>query len=101
MNFFTIQSLEGFIMPKIMSSTALRNGYNDVSQWCHETQQPVFITKNGNGDLALMSIDAYEKLVSNNELEYKLAVGRQAAKEGRTLKAEEAIDILRKKYEQK
>ncbi len=88
-------------MPKIMSSTALRNGYNDVSQWCHETQQPVFITKNGNGDLALMSIDAYEKLVSNNELEYKLAVGRQAAKEGRTLKAEEAIDILRKKYEQK
>lgn len=84
-----------------MSSTALRNGYNDVSQWCHETQQPVFITKNGNGDLALMSIDAYEKLVSNNELEYKLAVGRQAAKEGRTLKAEEAIDILRKKYEQK
>ena len=88
-------------MPKIMSSTALRNGSNDVSQWCHETQQPVFITKNGNGDLALMSIDAYEKLVSNNELEYKLAVGRQAAKEGRTLKAEEAIDILRKKYEQK
>ncbi len=88
-------------MPKIMSSTALRNGYNDVSQWCHETQQPVFITKNGNGDLALMSIDAYEKLVSNNELEYKLAVGRQAAKEGRTLKAEEAIDILRKKYDQK
>ncbi len=86
-------------MPKIMSSTALRNGYNDVSQWCHETQQPVFITKNGNGDLALMSIDAYERLVSDNETEYKLAVGRQAAKEGRTMPAEDAIEALRKKYE--
>ncbi len=87
-------------MPKIMSSTALRNGYNDISKWCHETQQPVFITKNGNGDLAVMSIDAYERLVSNNDLEYKLAVGRQAAKEGRTIEADEAIDALRKKHEQ-
>ncbi len=87
-------------MPKILSSTALRNGYNDVSQWCHETQQPVFITKNGNGDLALMSIDAYERLVSNSEVEYKLAVGRQAAKEGRTLEADEAIAALRNKHEQ-
>ncbi len=86
-------------MPKIMSSTALRNGYNDVSQWCHETQQPVFITKNGNGDLALMSIDAYERLVSDNETEYKLAVGRQAAKEGRTMSANDAIEALREKYE--
>ena len=45
-------------MPKIRSSADLRNNYNDISTFCHTYAEPVFITKNGKGDLAVMSIIA-------------------------------------------
>ena len=85
-------------MPKILSSTALRNGYNDVSEWCHKNQEPVFITKNGNGDLAVMSIDAYEALCAGDNLERNLRVGRLDVEEGRVRPAKEASAALREKY---
>lgn len=50
-------------MPNIKSSTDLRNGYNAISTFCHESREPVFITKNGKGDLAVMSIEVYEELI--------------------------------------
>ena len=45
----------------ITSSTALRNDYNAVSSLAHESAEPVFITKNGEGDIVIMSIAAYEE----------------------------------------
>ena len=44
-------------MPNILSSTALRNEYNNVSSLCHLENEPVFITRNGQGDLAVMSME--------------------------------------------
>ena len=41
-------------MPKIRSSADLRNNYNEISTFCHDYAEPVFITKNGKGDLAVM-----------------------------------------------
>lgn len=58
-------------MPRIQSSTDLRNGYNGISTFCNETDEPVFITKNGRGDLAVMSISLYEQLIHKDEL-YRL-----------------------------
>ena len=49
-------------MPNIMPITDLRKT-NEISDLCHKSQEPVFITKNGYGDLVVMSIEAYEKLV--------------------------------------
>ena len=45
-------------MPAIKSSADLRNNYNEISTFCHNYPEPVFITKNGKGDLAVMSIEA-------------------------------------------
>jgi prevent-host-death family protein len=70
-------------MPKIQSSTRLRNNYNEISAFCHENKEPVFITKNGQGDLALMSIELYETLMGKLELYSLLDVGRLAAKAGK------------------
>ena len=42
-------------MPTIKSSADLRNNYNEISTYCHNYPEPVFITKNGKGDLAVMS----------------------------------------------
>ena len=55
-------------MPTIRSSADLRNKYNEISNFCHDYSEPVFITKNGKGDLAVMSIEAYERLMGRFEL---------------------------------
>ncbi|NLX83884.1 MAG: type II toxin-antitoxin system Phd/YefM family antitoxin [Clostridiales bacterium] len=70
-------------MPNIVSSTDLRNKYNEISAFCNENREPVFITKNGQGDLAVMSIDAYEALCGKLELYRMLDEGRTAVKAGR------------------
>ena len=45
----------------IKASTALRNDYPAISNLAHQTNEPIYITKNGEGDLVIMSIDAFEK----------------------------------------
>ena len=71
-------------MPNIRSSTDLRNSYNEISRFCHESREPVFITKNGQGDLAVMSIEIYEQLNGKLELYRLLDEGRADTKAGRT-----------------
>lgn len=44
---------------KIKPSTALRNEYNEIADYCKESMEPVYLTKNGEGDLVVMSIEAY------------------------------------------
>lgn len=85
-------------MPRIISSTTLRNEYSEVSQTCHERQEPVFVTRNGSGDLAVMSIEAYEALARRAELVGALAIGRADADAGRTMPAAEAVRRLREEF---
>ena len=75
-------------MPAIRPSSDLRNKYSDISAYCHSSQSPVFITKNGAGDLAVMSIEAYERLVGLQTLRAELDKGLQDMKSGKTLSAE-------------
>ncbi len=70
-------------MPKIRSSADLRNNYNEISTFCHSYAEPVFITKNGKGDLAVMSIETYEALMGRFELYTKLQEGLDDVSAGR------------------
>ena len=63
----------------IRPSTAIRNEYNEISRLCHESKQPVFITKNGEGDGVFMTIDDFEK----REEMYKLRARVFAAEQSR------------------
>ncbi len=74
----------------------MRNSYNEISQFCHEYCEPVFITKNGKGDLAVLSIEAYEKLCGKFELYNLLNEGLQAEKSGNTKPFDDVIADLRK-----
>lgn len=56
----------------IKPSTVLRNEYNEISTYCKEKEQPVFITKNGEGDLVVMSMTLYEKREEQLDLKEKL-----------------------------
>ena len=76
-------------MPKIRSSADLRNNYNDISKFCHTYAEPVFITKNGKGDLAVMSIETYEELAGRFELYTKLQEGLDDVAAGRVRPWEE------------
>ncbi len=50
-------------MPLIRPCADLRNNYNEISKICHETKEPMYITRNGVNDLVILSDETYEKLV--------------------------------------
>ncbi len=56
----------------IKSSTALRNDYGRISDLAHDEQEPIYITKNGEGDLVVMSIEAFEQREETLKLRAKL-----------------------------
>lgn len=82
-------------MPTIRSSADLRNGYNEISSICHNYAEPVFITKNGKGDLAVMSIEAYEQLVGRFELYDKLQEGMSDVAHGNMRSFADAMTEIR------
>ena len=59
-------------MPVIRPISDLRNKFATISKECHENGEPVFLTKNGQGDLVVMSIDEYERMQGRLELYAKL-----------------------------
>ena len=89
-----INNQEG-CMPTIRSSADLRNSYNEISNFCHTYDEPVFITKNGKGDLAVMSIETYEQIVGKFELYGLISGGLDDIKNDNTRPATEAISDLR------
>ena len=82
-------------MPTIRSSADLRNSYNEISTFCHNYSEPVFITKNGKGDLAVMRIEAYENLVGKFELYGLIQEGLTDIAEGKTRPFSEAMSDIR------
>ena len=86
-------------MPAIRASADLRNKYSEISSYCHNTNQPVFITKNGQGDLAVMSIAQYDQLLEKVNLYSKLAEGLKDIQEGRSQSFDSAMKEIRKELE--
>ena len=84
-------------MPKIMPITALRDT-NEISDTCRTLGEPIFITKNGYGDMVVMSIETYEREFVLNDVYRKLAVAEKQIANGEVLDAETVFKQLRGKY---
>lgn len=83
-------------MPTIRPSADLRNSYNEISEFCHEHSEPVFITKNGKGDLAVMSIELYDALKGKFELYSLIEKGLQDYKNNDVVSLSEGLGDIRK-----
>ena len=89
-------------MPQIRPVSDLRNNFTDISRVIHETSEPIFLTKNGYGDMVVMSIEAYEKLQFENEVYFKLKEAELQAKSTDVRYShEEVFGDLRKKLQDK
>lgn len=67
-------------MPMIRPVSDLRNNFADISRVVHETSEPIFLTKNGYGDMVVMSIEAFENKMFESEIYFKLKEAELEAK---------------------
>ncbi len=66
-------------MKMIRPVSDLRNHFADISKTVHETAQPVFLTKNGYGDMVVLSMEAFEKLQFESEVYFQLQEAEREA----------------------
>ena len=83
-------------MATIRPSADLRNNYNEISQFCRDNREPVFITKNGHGDLAIMSMEVYRQLTGSAELYKLIDEGLEALNRGEVQPLDEAMADIRR-----
>lgn len=69
-------------MPIIKPISSLRNQTRDIATLCHEQDEPVYLTTNGEGDIVVMSIEHYERLKDRFDLFEKLSVAQVQAAAG-------------------
>ena len=84
-------------MPQIIPIKDLKNT-SEISAMCHSTDEPVFITKNGYGDMVVMSMETYEKTLFLADVEKRLAEAETAIENGNTGNAKKSLSDLRAKY---
>lgn len=86
----------------IKSSTSLRNDYGTISTLAHETEEPIYITKNGEGDIVVMSIEAFEKREQILKLRSRIMIAETSRLTGEpTVTLDEAREQLEKKFNAK
>ena len=88
----------GGTMPQIRPITDLRNT-TEISDICHAKREPVFITKNGYGDLVIMSMEAYEDLIDTASID--AAIGKAESEYAKTHESHDAraaLASLRRKH---
>ncbi|OUQ76587.1 type II toxin-antitoxin system Phd/YefM family antitoxin [Flavonifractor sp. An100] len=84
-------------MPKIIPIRDLKNT-TAISECCHAVGEPIFVTKNGYGDMVVMSMEAYEERMRMLDVYAKLASAEQQVASGQVLSAEDSLKGLREKY---
>ena len=84
-------------MPQIIPIRDLKNT-SEISQMCKESDEPIYITKNGYGDMVIMSIEVYKKKMFMLDVYDRLMAAEEQIKSGKTLDADTSIKSIREKY---
>lgn len=83
-------------MMNIKPSAAIRKNYNQISDLCRQTGEPVYLTKNGEGDLVVMDVESFARRESLLKLKEKLLQSELDIQKGRTYSVEETVAAMRK-----
>ena len=78
-------------MPVIRKSTDLLNNFNEIREFCQNYREPIFLTNDGEGELAVMSIETYQEIVGTNELYKLIQKGIDDIENGRVLTEKEVL----------
>ena len=85
-------------MPQIRPITDLRNT-NEISDLCHAKKEPIFITKNGYGDLVVMSIETFDAMLEDRELDAAIAEAEaEYTSDNQLVDSREALSKLKRKH---
>ena len=84
-------------MPQIRPITDLSNA-TEISELCHNIAEPIFITKNGYGDMVVMSNETYEKTLAMAEIYKKLLIGQRQIENGDVVDGDKVFAKMREKY---
>lgn len=84
-------------MPQIISINDLKNT-SKISKMCQEAAEPIYITKNGYGDMVIMSVKMYEEKLFMLDVHNKLANSESQIAEGKILDADTSLKSIRVKY---
>ena len=85
-------------MPQIIPIKELKDT-TKISELCHASSEPIYITKNGYGDMVVMSMETYEATITRDQIYKELEISERQVAEGKTRPAKEALADLRVKYE--
>ena len=84
-------------MPQIIPIRDLKNT-GEISKMCKESDEPIYITKNGYGDMVIMSMEVYKEKMFMLDVYDKLMAAEEEIKTGKTLDADSSIKRIREKY---
>lgn len=85
-------------MPQIIPIKELKNTA-EISEMVHAAEEPIYVTKNGYGDMVIMSVEMYESTMKRLNMYRELELSEKQIKAGRTKDARQSLGELREKYE--
>lgn len=84
-------------MPQIIPIKDLKNT-SEISNMCHRTDEPIYITKNGYGDMVIMSIESFEAAMKQLEMYRDIEISERQIEEGKTKDAKAVLLNMRERY---
>ena len=84
-------------MPQIIPIKDLKNT-SEISELCHKVDEPIYVTKNGYGDMVIMSMEIYEHTMRQIQFYHELEVSEQNITEGKVKDARSSLAAMREKY---
>ena len=84
-------------MPKIIPIKDLKNT-SDISEMCHCTDEPIYVTKNGYGDMVIMSMESYESQMKRIKMYEDIEASEIQIKEGKVKDARKSLSSMRERY---
>lgn len=84
-------------MPQIIPIKDLKNT-SEISEMCHKADEPIYITKNGYGDMVIMSMEIYESTMQQIAKYKDIEISEKQIENDQVKEAKTALEELRTKY---